>query len=183
MANITHPAKPDSKPSNKEEEEPPWLTIAKLKQATRINLIKPYLQPLSSAEQDIIDIPSTKELSRRIFTGELTSHSTALAYIKRASHTHQKTNCLTEILFSSALEQASQLDKWLSQHGKTIGPLHGIPMTLKDQFNVEDFDTTLGYVGLVEKPAERDAVLVEKLKGLGAVILAKTNLPQSIMVI
>lgn len=56
-------------------------------------------------------------------------------------------------------------------------------MTLKDQFNVEGYDSTIGYVGRAFAPAEEDSVLVKMLRSLGAVILAKTNLPQSIMVI
>jgi Asp-tRNA(Asn)/Glu-tRNA(Gln) amidotransferase A subunit family amidase len=60
--------------------------------------------------------------------------------------------------------------------------LHGIPITLKDQFNVKGVDTTLGYVGRSFSPAEDDAVLVQILKKMGAIIVAKTNLPQSIMV-
>ena len=64
-----------------------------------------------------------------------------------------------------------------------MGPLHGVPMTLKDQFDVEGYDSTLGYVGRAFRPAEQDAVLVALLKQLGAVIIAKSNLPQSIMVI
>ncbi|GKT79791.1 acetamidase [Colletotrichum tofieldiae] len=70
----------------------------------------------------------------------------------------------------------------MAQHGKPIGPLHGIPVTLKDQFNVQGFDSTLGYVGRSFKPAEDDAVVVKMLRCLGAVIIAKSNLPQSIMV-
>ena len=55
-------------------------------------------------------------------------------------------------------------------------------MTLKDQFDVEGFDSTLGYVARSFKPAKEDAVVVKVLKSLGAVIIGKTNLPQSIMV-
>jgi hypothetical protein len=55
-------------------------------------------------------------------------------------------------------------------------------MTLKDQFNVEGHDSTIGYVGRALKPAQADAALVKMLRSLGAIILAKTNLPQSIMV-
>lgn len=55
-------------------------------------------------------------------------------------------------------------------------------MTVKDQFNLKGFDTTLGYVGMAYKPAGDDAVLVQILQDLGAVVIAKTNLPQSIMV-
>ena len=55
-------------------------------------------------------------------------------------------------------------------------------MTLKDQFDVKGFDTTLGYVGRAFQPASSNALLVDILKDLGAVFIAKSNLPQSIMV-
>lgn len=55
-------------------------------------------------------------------------------------------------------------------------------MTLKDQFEVKGYDSTLGYVGRASKPAAQDGVLVTLLKKMGAVIIAKSNLPQSIMV-
>lgn len=70
----------------------------------------------------------------------------------------------------------------MSKYGKPVGPLHGVPMTLKDQFNVQGYDTTLGYAGRALKPASADSVLVAMLRKLGVVIIAKTNLPQSIMV-
>jgi amidase len=55
-------------------------------------------------------------------------------------------------------------------------------MTIKDQFNVKGFDTTLGYVGRAFKPASDDADIIKILEIAGVVFLAKTNLPQSIMV-
>lgn len=63
-----------------------------------------------------------------------------------------------------------------------MGPLHGVPMTLKDQFDISGVDSTLGYVGRAFKPAAQDCVLVSLLKQMGAVVIAKSNLPQSIMV-
>jgi Asp-tRNA(Asn)/Glu-tRNA(Gln) amidotransferase A subunit family amidase len=57
-----------------------------------------------------------------------------------------------------------------------------VPVSLKDQFNLKGFDSTLGYVGRSFHPADEDCVLVKVLKQLGAVIIAKTNLPQSILV-
>lgn len=89
---------------------------------------------------------------------------------------------LTEILFDEAMQQANKLDEHFKKNGELVGPLHGICMTLKDQFDVEGFDSTLGYVGRANRPAMKDCVLVSILKQLGAVILAKSNLPQSIMV-
>lgn len=55
-------------------------------------------------------------------------------------------------------------------------------MTLKDQFDIQGYDSTLGYVGRAFRPADQDCVLVALLKQMGAVIIAKSNLPQSIMV-
>lgn len=89
---------------------------------------------------------------------------------------------LTEILFERAIQQANELDEHFKEHGRLVGPLHGICMTLKDQFDVQGFDSTLGYVGRAFKPAMQDCVLVSLLKQLGAIVIAKSNLPQSIMV-
>lgn len=89
---------------------------------------------------------------------------------------------LTEVLFSGALKDARLLDKEFQDSGKCLKPLHGLPVTIKDQFDVEGVDTTLGYVGRSFRPAAENAVLVTILKSLGAVILAKSNLPQSILV-
>jgi amidase len=85
-------------------------------------------------------------------------------------------------LFEDAIKQAKQLDEFYAENGRLIGPLHGVPMTLKDQFDVSGCDSTLGYVGRAFKPASQDCVLVSLLKGMGAIIIAKSNLPQSIMV-
>ena len=93
-----------------------------------------------------------------------------------------QTNCLTEICFDEALDQARELDAYQAEYGKLKGPLHGIPVSLKDQFNIQGLDSTLGYVGRSFSPAASDCVLVQVLKRLGAVIIAKTNLPQSILV-
>ena len=84
-------------------------------------------------------------------------------------------------MFDDALQRAKELDGYYAKHKRPIGPLHGVVMTLKDQFNVKGYDTTLGYVGRAFQPAENDALVAEILKGLGAVFIAKTNLPQSIM--
>lgn len=94
----------------------------------------------------------------------------------------KKTNSITEVVFEDALKEARELDAHFKETGKLKGPLHGIPITLKDQFNIKGVDSTLGYVGRCFEPAATDAVLVQILKNMGAVIVAKTNLPQSIMV-
>jgi Asp-tRNA(Asn)/Glu-tRNA(Gln) amidotransferase A subunit family amidase len=86
------------------------------------------------------------------------------------------------VVFEDALQQAKKLDLEFQTTHQIKGPLHGIPFTVKDQFNIKGVDTTLGYVGRSFNPAQQDAVLVQILKDMGAIVIAKTNLPQSIMV-
>ncbi|THC97414.1 hypothetical protein EYZ11_003128 [Aspergillus tanneri] len=99
----------------------------------------------------------------------------------RAVIAHQLTNCITETVFEDALAQARALDREFQETGQLKEPLHGIPLTVKDQFNIKGVDSTLGYVGRSFAPAAENAVLVQMLKDMGAIVLAKTNVPQSIM--
>lgn len=57
-------------------------------------------------------------------------------------------NCLHEIFFDAALADAQYLDDYYAKNGKPIGPLHGLPVSLKDQFHVKDVETTMGYIGV-----------------------------------
>jgi amidase len=81
-------------------------------------------------------------------------------------------------MFEDALVRARQLDQYYQQNKRPIGPLHGIVMTLKDQFDVKGYDSTLGYCGRAFQPAQQNALLVDILQGLGAIFIAKTNIPQ-----
>lgn len=55
-------------------------------------------------------------------------------------------NCLTEVFIDRALERAAGLDAHLKEHGTVVGPLHGLPISLKDQFPVKGIETTMGEV-------------------------------------
>lgn len=71
-----------------------------------------------------------------------------------------------------------------------MGPLHGLPVSLKDQFHVKGVDTTMGYVGWIGGnlgvPAEKthctESQTVAELLALGAVLYCKTSVPQTLMV-
>lgn len=86
-----------------------------------------------------------------------------------------QTNCLTEVCFRDAIGQAKALDDFHKKHGRLMGPLHGVVMSVKDQFNIQGLDSTLGYASRAGYPATSDSLLVQVLKQLGAVIIAKTN--------
>lgn len=90
------------------------------------------------------------------------------------------TRCITEPLFDRALRQAKELDDHLQRSGRPIGPLHGLPVSVKDTFCVEGVDTSIGLAALAFKPARKNADLVDLLESLGAIIIAKTNVPQTL---
>lgn len=70
-------------------------------------------------------------------------------------------NPLTEILFDDARAQAKELDSFLEKTGKRVGPLHGLPISIKEQFAVKGYDTTIGYVSYIGKKAGKDSILGE----------------------
>ncbi|KAK4545818.1 hypothetical protein LTR36_002382 [Oleoguttula mirabilis] len=162
--------------------EPAWLTKALRKRKIQAAALQPYLaQEAGPADETITAIACVETLAGRVADGDFTAYDVVSAYVRKAAAAHQKTNCLTEIMFDDALQRARELDEHYVKHKTPIGPLHGVVMTLKDQFNVKGYDTTLGYVGRTFQPADTDAVVVTLLKDMGVIFIAKTNLPQSIM--
>jgi amidase len=82
------------------------------------------------------------------------------------------------------------LDDYYAKNNKTVGPLHGLPISLKDQFHVKGVDTTMGYVGWIgsnlgiSEPKQIHKVesqIVTELLSLGAVLFCKTSLPQTLL--
>lgn len=104
-----------------------------------------------------------------------------------------KIPCLHEIFFSAALSEADALDKYYETHGGPIGPLHGLPISLKDQINIRNVDTTTGILSLIgnrtggtpsstsKNPTTQDpsaeSTLVTLLRSLGAIPYVKTATP------
>jgi amidase len=76
-----------------------------------------------------------------------------------------------------ALAQAARLDAMLAKSGKLSGPLHGIPIAVKDQVETAGIPTSFGSIALKGYVPTEDATLAAKLKDAGAVFLGKTNLP------
>lgn len=89
---------------------------------------------------------------------------------------------MSEIFFDKAITQAKELDAYLQQTGKTKGPFHGLPISIKDNFNLIGYDSTIGFTSLVDKPATYNSTLVELLLEAGAVLYCKTNVPTAMMI-
>lgn len=87
-------------------------------------------------------------------------------------------------MFDAALRTAQKLDQYFEDHGAVKGPLHGLPISLKDQFHVKGHDTTMGYVGWINTyEGDRDPAkvhnvnsqIVKELLSLGAVLYCKVS--------
>ena len=90
---------------------------------------------------------------------------------------------MTEHFFDFALERAQYLDDYLKREKKVIGPLHGLPISLKDSYHVKGYHTTIGYVSFLEQGrATSNSAVVDMLLDLGAVLYVKTNVPQTMLV-
>lgn len=78
---------------------------------------------------------------------------------------------------STALAEADVLDSHLQSTSSLKGPLHGIPVVVKDQANTKGIPTTYGSIIAKDNVPEEDATIIAKLKAAGAIILAKTTMP------
>lgn len=135
---------------------------------------------LTQRELDLTSVTATVVVAN-IAAGRWTAEEVLRATIKRAVIAQQLVNCLSELCFDSGIRQARELDAYFARTGKTVGPLHGLPISLKDQFNLTGLDSTLGYVSKAGCPAVSESTLVKILHKAGAVSYCKTNVPVTLM--
>jgi amidase len=120
------------------------------------------------------------ELQSKMEAGELTARQVAELYLQRIEAVDKNGPFLNSIieLNPDALEIAETLDAE-RKAGKIRGPLHGIPVLLKDNIDTNDrMQTTAGSLALEGNHAAKDAFIVRQLRKSGALILAKTNLSE-----
>ncbi|KAL3260268.1 hypothetical protein ABHI18_004711 [Aspergillus niger] len=137
---------------------------------------------LSEKELSMTEKYSATALLAELSKGNLTSVEVTTAFCKRAAIAQQLTSCLTEHFFQRAIERAQFLDEYLEREKKPFGPLHGLPISIKDSFCIGGVQSTVGYVKFLENsPASHNSAIVEMLLNLGAVLYVKTNIPQTMM--
>lgn len=176
------------------------------------SFIQQYLEP----DEVAIITRDSVEIADAVRQGMLTAVAVTTAMCKAAAIAHQivspslnpgasaldiqketyligtlfQNNCLHEFFFDQALERARYLDAYYADRKTTIGPLHGLPVSLKDQFHVKGNDTTMGYIGWIgsnmgiKDPGqahEVDSQITTELLSLGAVLYCKTSLPQTLL--
>lgn len=120
---------------------------------------------------------SAQEILSLIHSGKLSSKSVLLAFLEQIEKYQPKINAITDLKERELLIQEAEQKDHMLKNGEIMGPLHGLPMTVKDAFNVQGLISSLGVPSLKKYVAKEDAVLVKKLKNAGAIIIGKTNLP------
>ncbi|KAJ9477138.1 putative amidase [Pseudozyma hubeiensis] len=136
---------------------------------------------LSADELTITETP-VADLLAKLQSREWSSEAVTTAFCKRAAIAHQLTNCLTEIFFDEAIAQAKQLDEQYQATRQHVGPLAGLPISLKDNFNLEGKDSNLGFVAWIGDASDQDSALVKLLREQGAVLYCKTATPTAMMI-
>ena len=127
-----------------------------------------------------VEKSSLSQLSEQIASKEVTSEEVTAAYINRVATIDKAGPTINSIIALSpdALDQARAMDAELKA-GKYRGPLHGLPILLKDNIEAAGtLPTTAGSLALKDNVTNRDAPLVARLREAGAVILGKTNLSE-----
>ena len=132
---------------------------------------------LKSVPFDTISNLSASQLVEQLQLGKLTAEEVITHFIQVAKYAHNKYNCLTDTMFKEALEQARNLDYIFKTTGKTVGlpfflftspffgrkliknlkifflgPLHGLPVSIKDNISVKGTDCTLGALKYCNQP-------------------------------
>ncbi|KAF9885893.1 hypothetical protein FE257_012273 [Aspergillus nanangensis] len=159
---------------------PPQWRIEKDKYAHLTDVTDvPRTAGILTKEQLNITESTATELSHQLTSQRWTAVEVLEAFAARAAIAHQLVNCLTDWLLEDGLKRAAELDKYMQEHGKPVGPLHGIPVCLKDTYDVKGYATTMGYLSKKDDIVNRDAAVVHALREAGAVFYVRTAMPQT----
>jgi aspartyl-tRNA(Asn)/glutamyl-tRNA(Gln) amidotransferase subunit A len=115
------------------------------------------------------------EVSARVASGELKSETLTEQCLAKIAELNPALNAFITVTADEALEQARQADREIAA-GRRLGPLHGIPISLKDLIDQEGVRTTAGSLVRRDHVAAADAVITRRLRDAGAVFVGKTNL-------
>jgi amidase len=117
-------------------------------------------------------------LARAIRNGRLSSVEATKAHLERIARLNGPINALVVVDREGALKAAKAADRARGKKGGRPAPLNGVPITIKEAFDVAGLHTTSSHPPLKDNVATHDATLVTRLRAAGAVILGKTNVPE-----
>lgn len=126
--------------------------------------------------EELLDLDAVA-ISQKIQSGKITSEKITSILIDHIKRVNGSLNAVVEERFNLALEEAKEKDRLVDQVDFNKQPLYGVPISIKESFNVKGMKTTGGIVHRKDLIMSKDATIVKRLKDAGAIILAKTNTP------
>ena len=120
---------------------------------------------------------SATELAQRIQNREVSAREVMEAHLKQIEKINPKVNAVITLVADQALKQAGEADRILNR-GEAVGVLHGLPMGVKDLVHTKGIRTTYASPIYKDFVPESDALIVEREKAAGAIIVGKTNTPE-----
>lgn len=117
------------------------------------------------------------QLAEDVANGRLSAFEIVADYIRRIEAVNPQINALVVPLLEEA-ESAARIADADRARGQSLGPLHGVPVSVKESIHVKGTDATAGVQAWVGNPSKQDSVLVDQLRRAGAIVLGKTNLSQ-----
>lgn len=130
-----------------------------------------------AANPNALLFASSKSLAQAIQAKEVSSLEVVDACLGRIEAVNPKLNAVVQLVSERARSEAKEADAALAR-GEVKGPLHGVPMTIKDSLDTQGVITTGGTPGRAAFVPEQDATVVARLRGAGAILLGKTNTPE-----
>src|SRR5262249_33977688 len=120
---------------------------------------------------------SAVELARLLRAREVTAREVLDAHLRQIERINPKVNAIVTLVADAAREQADRADAAL-RAGRGPGPLHGLPIAIKDLVETKGIRTTFGSPIYKDHVPDADELLVERVKAAGAVVIGKTNTPE-----
>jgi amidase len=139
---------------------------------------RPAPAAIQAGSLDVVEL-SAVEASERLAAGSITSRALTQAYLDRIAAVDDAGPQLNAVIETNpvALEDASALDEE-RKAGRVRGPLHGVPVLIKDNVDIAGMVNSAGSLALLDNRPIDDAFIVTKLRQSGAIILGKTNLSE-----
>jgi amidase len=119
---------------------------------------------------------SATELAHRIARRDLSSAEVVNAHLSRIDAVNPGLNAVVRVLADEARAGAALADRQLAA-GEKVGPLHGVPFTVKENIDMAGLPTTWGVPALAQAVVPKDAPVVERMRAAGAIPIGRTNLP------
>jgi amidase len=133
-------------------------------------------QPRVGTARDDLDFASAGDAARMIREGKVGSRELTARMLDRIARFNPTINAVVNVLAEEALADARRADD-LRARGNKLGPLHGVPIVIKDTFEIAGVPTTVGIKQLAQYRPTMDSEVVRRLRAAGAIVLGNTNVP------